>query len=172
DFFFAWGLEQGDNSLSDSFEMSMDQIPEKVSPTFRPTNGFPFFGDFIYSIYFTENGVIVLSRENERKVGLAYPPIGGITINYPRKVIAPYWADSDLSNSDIGEVYYSIYSSNIETVSDRDREMLSNGTDRVRTFQNKTLPSDQIISDFVANWMLVVTWDKVPQYPVDSNTDK
>ncbi|XP_071954227.1 uncharacterized protein [Antedon mediterranea] len=170
DFFFPWGTEQGDDSLNTLYELSSNDIPEKVSPTFKPTNGFPFHGDFIYSIYCTENGAIVLSQENAPKYGLANPPTDGLYRNYPFKVIAPFWADSDLSG-DIGEVYYNVYQNNMDTGGERDIEMLALASNRTRQFSSQ-LGILNLDDNWMGKWMLVVTWEKIPQYPVENNDGK
>ncbi|XP_071944792.1 mucin-like protein [Antedon mediterranea] len=46
-------------------------------------------------------------------------------------------------------------------------DMLRSASNRTRSFIN----DDSLLTDFEAKWLLLVTWDHVPQFPVESNID-
>lgn len=50
-FFFPFGDEVGDSRLRNNLDYSDTQFTEYISPTIRPSAGFPFWGEFFYGLY-------------------------------------------------------------------------------------------------------------------------
>ncbi|XP_033122638.1 uncharacterized protein LOC117121521, partial [Anneissia japonica] len=160
-----FGLEQGDNSLIQEVGSGRDVI----SPNIEPLTGFPFGSTFHYRIYFTDNGVVVLSRVNDDKFAFPHPIIGGFQPNTPEQIIAPFWADADMSLEDGGDVFYQVYDN--ENPSTATEEMLQTVTEQI---QNSPVSEENYFdkTQFQADWMLLITWHKLQQVPAINYTDK
>ncbi|XP_072046364.1 uncharacterized protein [Amphiura filiformis] len=157
-FFFSWGLSAGDSSLRVSFDNSDTQFTELISETIRPPRGYPFFGEYFYSIYFTENGLFLFIRENDDKYGFPYPYEAGFAADSGDRIVAPFWADIDLS-TDVGNVYFQVYDA--ATATSSQLAVLADASDRVRQTDTSL---DLLGITFEADWMLLVTWEKVPAF--------
>ncbi|XP_033114121.1 uncharacterized protein LOC117114557 [Anneissia japonica] len=173
-FFLPWGVEEGDMNLRDDNTI---QSTELISPTFTLLTGFPYFGDFFSSIYISENGIIILTNEIDERFAFPNPPVEGISSDSSIHIVSPFWSDIDLEDDTIGNVYYQVRQS-VTTGLDRVRrntnhdEVLAQASTRVMELMEQTDTSLPDSVTFEANWMLTVTWDSVPQYPVDNNRDK
>ncbi|XP_053316344.1 mucin-4-like [Spea bombifrons] len=128
--------------------------------------GFPFDSVFYNNLYFTDNGVIIFQRNS-------YDPI--YVLSYPYKtfqsndsvtppVIAPFWADVDLSG-DVGELYYQVYDFQ-RTVSDKAfKESLEKA---INTYFSSSLEQQ-----FSATWAVKITWDNVLPFSLyNANANK
>ncbi|KAJ8036588.1 Mucin-4 [Holothuria leucospilota] len=162
-FFFPFGDEVGDSRLRDNFDYSDTQFTEYISPTIRPSAGFPFWGEFFYGLYFTENGVLLFIRENEEKYGYPHPFQDGFNSGHNERIVAPFWADADLSTSQ-GEVYYQVYDGVGNNISSVKSALLAEASSRINSYDD-TLASLNVT--FNANWMLVVTWREIPAYKAE-----
>ena len=87
-----------------------------------------------------------------RPVAIHSPSLFPNTFNY---LVAPFWADIDITEPDGGEIYYQVHSRGSNSVSD---ELL----DEVSVFVSN---SQQTV--FNGSWMLVATWDQVKAYSGD-----
>lgn len=61
----------------------------------------------IFFLQFTENGLFALTPENEDKYGFPHPYEGGFSESSQDRIVAPFWADVDLT-ADIGNVCYQV----------------------------------------------------------------
>ena len=68
-------------------------------------------------------------------------------------IVAPFWSDVDTRLD--GSVFYQVYNDSLS-------EILQRASDDVKAFANTT---------FNAAWGLVVTWDRVPNYPSSAQDD-
>ncbi|PIK46326.1 putative fibrillin-1 [Apostichopus japonicus] len=116
---------------------------------------------FPYGDSFTENGVILFLRENEDKYGFPHPYEGGFTSAATDRIVAPFWADADMTQG-IGEVFYQVYDSNSTNFTSTKEAVLTEASTRIRDY-DLTLLSDSNVT-FEANWMLLVTWRNVSAY--------
>ena len=74
------------------------------------------------------------------------------TLNY---LVAPFWADIDISRDDGGEIYYQVHSRGNNSVSD---ELLHEVSAFISNNQQTV---------FNGSWMLVATWDQVKAFSGD-----
>ncbi|XP_033124327.1 uncharacterized protein LOC117122739 [Anneissia japonica] len=156
-----FGVENGDTSLRQEVGFGRDVI----SPNIEPLTGFPFGSTFYYNIYFTDNGVVVLSSVNAEKFSYPHPVIGGFQPSTSEQIIAPFWADADMSLEFGGDVFYQVYSK--ENPSAGTEEMLQTVTDQIR---NSPVSEENSFdkTEFQAEWMLLITWYRLPQVPAFS----
>ncbi|XP_077993986.1 uncharacterized protein LOC144447778 [Glandiceps talaboti] len=161
---FPFGQEIGDVDLRDTKEerRSLGML-DLVSPTFSPPRGFPFYDEFYYSLYFTDNGLIVFTKENGDKYPYPYPFPGGFDTNQDTPMIAVFWDDVDLGLADYGRVYYQVYDTT-EPLSTEGESIVQGVNKRIQTqYPNQDAP-DTKFSDFQANWVLKITWYRVPPF--------
>ncbi|XP_033124345.1 uncharacterized protein LOC117122747 [Anneissia japonica] len=156
-----FGVENGDTSLRQEVGSGRDVI----SPNIEPLTGFPFGSTFYYNIYFTDNGVVVLSSVNDEKFSYPHPVIGGFQSSTSEQIIAPFWADADMSLEFGGDVFYQVY--NKENPSAGTEEMLQTVTDQIRSSPVSEENSFDK-TEFQAEWMLLITWYRLPQVPAFS----
>ncbi|CAH2248026.1 serine-rich adhesin for platelets-like [Pelobates cultripes] len=125
-----------------------------ASPVINIPMGFPFEYIFYNNLYFTDNGVIIFQRKS-------YDPV--YVLSYPYKtfqsndassppVIAPFWADTDLSGG-IGELYYQVYNFQSSVSDSSFKESLENS---INSYFNSSLEKE-----FRAVWAVKITWDNV-----------
>uniref|UniRef100_A0A8C5N0K9 Uncharacterized protein n=1 Tax=Leptobrachium leishanense TaxID=445787 RepID=A0A8C5N0K9_9ANUR len=125
-----------------------------VSPIISIPMGFPFDSAFYNNLYFTDNGVIIFQRKT-------YDPI--YVLSHPYKtfqsndivsppVIAPFWADADMSGG-VGDLYYQVYYFQ-SSVSDK---VFKESVEKaINTYFNSSLEKQ-----FTALWAVKITWDNV-----------
>ncbi|XP_077996691.1 uncharacterized protein LOC144449999 [Glandiceps talaboti] len=155
-----FGTEVNDKQLRETSESNLQSARDLISPTFKPAVGFPFFGDFYYSLYFTDNGVIVLMNENDVKLAYAHPFKTGFTTSHQIPMIAVFWEDVDMTDTDIGEVFYQEY--DIDT---GDSEVFNEVNSKIADYASST--SDSQAQGFSATWILKVTWLEVAAFSVN-----
>ncbi|XP_071998608.1 uncharacterized protein [Engystomops pustulosus] len=124
-----------------------------TSPLIDIPTGFAFGSSFYYSLYFTDNGVIVFQKNS-------YDPF--YTMKYPYNfynydyftppMIAVFWADADLST--MGEIYYQTYDFQASL-----NQMEFKG--ELESEINKSFSS----LNFKALWAIKITWHQVLPYP-------
>ncbi|XP_078585797.1 uncharacterized protein LOC144867617 [Branchiostoma floridae x Branchiostoma japonicum] len=150
---FPYGEEQGDTSLPDTNQHKDISLQSLIEISV----GFPFFGEFYYSLYFSDNGLIVFpptAQSRARREPYPNPsPFSSdntVQAGFP-PMVAASWGDVDLT-TDVGKVWYQVYSDD-NSVGGATHAMLDMVTERM----------NQSFSDtFVPTWVLVVTWDSVP----------
>ncbi|XP_077993853.1 uncharacterized protein LOC144447650 [Glandiceps talaboti] len=155
-----YGAAAGDLNLRDADEIRSFGLFDLVSPTVRPPAGFPFWGEFYYSLYFTDNGLIVFTKENGDKYPYPYPYANGFTTSQTIPMIAIFWDDVDLSNVEYGNVYYRTYDTS-KSLTTAESDVVDEVNSRIRTQYPSTFNS------FSANWVLKITWDEVPAFSVE-----
>ncbi|XP_022099124.1 mucin-4-like isoform X5 [Acanthaster planci] len=145
-----FGVAVGDSLLSD-FADQPNFIPAEdlVSPTFRPLYFFPYCDDLYEFLYFTDNGVIILSNFRRLRytanAKYAYPNPSR-SFSGGTNIIAAFWEDVDASRFDSSHnVFYQVYDES------------SNGA-FLATVSN--IVSAQYGS-FSARWALAITWSNV-----------
>ncbi|XP_077993148.1 uncharacterized protein LOC144447116 [Glandiceps talaboti] len=151
---FSYGVENGDTRLRDQYD-SRHQWNDVISETLHPPAGFPFWGTFYYSIYFTDNGLFVFMYENDDKYAYPNPYPEGFTTNHDVAMAAIFWDDVDLNVHDAGEVYCQVYDNTKGELDPEKQEIIDSVNERIE---------DQYEPDFefVANWIAIVTWEYVP----------
>ncbi|PIK34385.1 putative mucin-22-like, partial [Apostichopus japonicus] len=112
---------------------------------------------------FTENGILLFIRENEEKYGYPHPFQDGFSSTHRERIVAPFWADVDLTTEQ-GEVFYQTYDNVNNNASQYTSALLAEASDRINTFDGSL---DSLNITFTANWMLVVTWRAVPAYKAE-----
>ncbi|XP_033642813.1 uncharacterized protein LOC117302931 isoform X2 [Asterias rubens] len=161
-----FGPDASDELLRDTFDQSsvdsnrrlVDQ--EMLSRTIRPETGFPFGGTFYPALYFMDNGLIIFMNENDLKLGYPNPFSDGFSDINTVPMVAPFWADTDLTTSQ-GEVYYKIYQ---PSTSATDDAILAEASGRVRDQYSE-------FSNFNASWMIVITWENMPSFIQQNETN-
>ncbi|XP_019632656.1 PREDICTED: uncharacterized protein LOC109476214 [Branchiostoma belcheri] len=150
---FPYGEKQGDVLLPDTDDRKDISLPSLIDISV----GFPFFGDFYYSLYFSDNGLIIFpptAQSRARREPYPNPSLfrrnQTVQAGFP-PMVAASWGDVDLT-TDVGKVWYQVYT---------DDNSGDNSTQTV--FDMVTTRMYQSFSDtFVPTWVLVVTWDSVP----------
>ncbi|XP_077993150.1 uncharacterized protein LOC144447118 [Glandiceps talaboti] len=151
---FSYGVENGDTRLRDQYD-SRHQWNDVISETIHPPAGFPFWGTFYYSIYFTDNGLFVFMYENDDKYAYPNPYPEGFTTNHDVAMAAIFWDDVDLNVPDAGEVYYQVYDNTKGELDPEKQEIIDSVNERIEDQYEPDL-------EFVANWIAIVTWEYVP----------
>ncbi|KAJ8038277.1 Mucin-4 [Holothuria leucospilota] len=166
DIFFPYGLSQGDDRLTRTAEMvdrKGNLYQDLVSPTIKPRTGFPMGDEFYYSLYIVDNGLIVFTKENERKFFYSYT-YDRFTGSEDILCVAPFWSDA-IINRNVGEVYYQEYQKSMSGTPPPTLAMLDDISGRINN------ESSLINKVFTATWALVVTWENVQALgTVTSNT--
>ncbi|XP_077993149.1 uncharacterized protein LOC144447117 [Glandiceps talaboti] len=151
---FSYGVENGDTRLRDQYD-SRHQWHDVISKTLHPPAGFPFWGTFYYSLYFTDNGLFVFTYETADKYAYPNPYPEGFTTKHGVAMAAIFWDDVDLNVKDAGEVYYQVYDNTKGELDPEKQEIIDSVNERIE---------DQYEPDFefIANWVTIVTWVDVP----------
>ncbi|XP_022108963.1 uncharacterized protein LOC110989125 [Acanthaster planci] len=147
-----FGAESGDSRLSQAKQENQQSKKDLISPTIYPPNFFPFCDDLYEKIYFTDDGVIILSN-NKNLNKYAFPGAKGSTFPSGLKMIAPFWVDirADLFSS-TKNVFWQVY----------DQYDLNTNQDNLNTIKAIALPNVDAEGDMkLAYWALVVTWSNV-----------
>nr|XP_033815553.1 mucin-4 isoform X2 [Geotrypetes seraphini] len=130
------------------------RVSDFTSPLIDIPIGFPFDTVFYYSLYFTDNGVVVFQR---------YSYDNMYTFSYPSRfqasmppMIAAFWADADLSTG-YGEMYYQVY----------DFQASPNSNQGFKSSLESAISTSftSLDTKFKALWAIKITWEKVPPYP-------
>ncbi|XP_077861715.1 mucin-4-like, partial [Saccoglossus kowalevskii] len=96
---FPYGDNNGDVRLTEVYDESYsDGKLDIVSQTITPPAGFPFWGNFYYSLYFTDNGLFTFINENSEKYTHPNPYEGGFTVNHTTPMVAIFWDDVDMTH--------------------------------------------------------------------------
>ncbi|XP_033098103.1 uncharacterized protein LOC117102007 [Anneissia japonica] len=159
--YFDYGAEYGDSRLRETFAINgatTKTIGEYLSPTFRPAAGFPYGSSFMTNVYITENGILILVDDDEEILSYPNPPTSGFQSGDTRNIIAPFWADGDLSTN-VGDVLYQEYTSDDPD----DESFLSEILTKLTSLYQDTLPTN-----FSPTWALKVTWSDIAQRPANS----
>ncbi|XP_038064096.1 uncharacterized protein LOC119734628 isoform X4 [Patiria miniata] len=145
-----YGSDVGDRRLSDEPQLLRLPKKDKISRTIYPPNFFPYCNGLYEKIYFTDNGVIVLSNE-QRLDKFAFPSSRGRFFRGTETMITPFWADvrGDAFTA-AKNVFWQIYD---KSDLDTNQEIM----DIIR--------ANVSASDFQANWALVITWSNVLARP-------
>ncbi|XP_038063643.1 uncharacterized protein LOC119734296 isoform X2 [Patiria miniata] len=153
-----FGPAIGDGLLSDVPQESFLPSKDLISPTIYPPDFFPFCDGLYQKLYFTDNGVIVLSNEQSLdKLGFPSAPSSVFTGN--KAMITPFWADvKGDAFSPTSNVFWQAYDQYEGNVN---QDMLDIISDTVSTR----------FSNFSANWALVVTWSNVRAISLSRETN-
>ncbi|XP_019632704.1 PREDICTED: uncharacterized protein LOC109476260 [Branchiostoma belcheri] len=150
---FPYGEEQGDSLLPDADNRKDISLPSLIEISI----GFPFFGQFYYSLYFSDNGLIIFpptTQSRARREPYPNPSVfrsnQTVQAGFP-PMVAVSWGDVDLT-TDVGKVWYQVYSDD-NSVDNATQIMFDMVEGRVTQYFSDT---------FVPTWVLVVTWDSVP----------
>ncbi|XP_070537209.1 mucin-4-like [Ptychodera flava] len=159
-----FGPQYGDADLRGTKEerRSLGML-DLVSPTINPPIGFPFWGEFYYSLYFTDNGVIVFIKENGDKYPFPYPYPNGFNTDQDIPMVAVFWDDVDLGLANFGEVYYKEYDTST-VLSDEDSAIVKDVNRRIRSQYPNVDEPDSNFASFQATWILKITWYQVPPF--------
>jgi fibulin 1/2 len=138
DHLYPYGSYYGNTSL----RRYLDGVSTPISIEI----GFPFFERVFSTAYVGTNGIISFGKPFYFWWPHFFPGYFWIR---RRSVVAPFWADVDIRKD--GMVWYKAYTDENDTVlkmASRDVQMSVNG-----------------FETFEARWVLVATWDRVPNYP-------
>jgi fibulin 1/2 len=138
---YSYGPSQRDLSLP-----RLDDFSH--GPITIPLSCFPFGVQRHYAVYVSTNGYISFDRAFASPYPTRFP--GFIHTS----LVAPFWSDVDIRKE--GNVFYNVY---LDTKS----SYIERATHEVRRFSRS--------GSFTARWVLVVTWDRVPNYPDGSGSD-
>ncbi|XP_038046067.1 uncharacterized protein LOC119720468 [Patiria miniata] len=142
-----FGEEIGDTLLS-SEPQGPHSVKDLISRTFYPPNFFPFGSKLYEKIYFTDNGVIVLSNDQNLDKR-AFPSPQGVTFPSNRMMIAPFWADVKANAfTATDNVFWQVHDQYDPNVNQNMLDVAS-------------LIVSANYSGFSANWALSITWRNV-----------
>ncbi|XP_038045830.1 uncharacterized protein LOC119720271 isoform X3 [Patiria miniata] len=145
---FTFGAEVGDFLLSNVPQQPQLSSKDLISPTISPPNFFPFCQELYEKLYFTDNGVIVLSNDrrlDKRAFSSATLPF----FTGDEAMITPFWADvKGDAFTPTSNVFWQVYDQYDENVN---QDKLDSISAAVSTK----------FGTFSANWALVVTWSNV-----------
>ncbi|XP_038046073.1 mucin-like protein [Patiria miniata] len=138
--------------IGDSLLLKEPQRPhlakDLISPTIYPPNFFPFGSKLYEKIYFTDNGVIVLSNDQSLDKR-AFPSPRGKTFLGDRTMIAPFWADVKANAfTATDNVFWQVHDQYDPNVNQNMLDVAS-------------LIVSAYYSGFSANWALSITWRNV-----------
>ncbi|XP_038046036.1 uncharacterized protein LOC119720445 [Patiria miniata] len=143
-----FGTASGDALLSDVPQKLFLSSKDLISPTIYPPDFFPICDGMYEKLYFTDNGVIVLSNEQSLDK-LAFPSAPSKAFTGNKAMITPFWADvKGDAFSPTSNVFWQVYNQYVENVNQDMLDIIS------ATVSTKS-------SNFSANWALVVTWSNV-----------
>ncbi|XP_066290899.1 mucin-like protein isoform X2 [Branchiostoma lanceolatum] len=153
---YPFGPSQGDFEYVDRTWYWSRCVYQYISP-----EGFPFFNRRHHRLYICDNGVIQFDRSYRNSWPTKF---GSAWYMRYRSMIAAFWAYSDPSSFSRFEeetlkshIYYQVYKEG-DGKSDTST-ILSRASEDARNTPNTNVPSD-----FQANWVLVVTWIRLPPY--------
>uniref|UniRef100_A0ABM0MQX4 Mucin-4-like n=1 Tax=Saccoglossus kowalevskii TaxID=10224 RepID=A0ABM0MQX4_SACKO len=159
---FPFGTAIEDKKLRQTYDKAVTDstadLYDLISPTIKPPVGFPFMGQFYYSLYFTDNGLIVFMNENDEKNAYAHPS-GIFNSSHQIPMVAAFWEDVDMSDANIGEVYYQEYS-----YDSSNHNLFVDVNKRIYNIYGDN-DSDGP-GNFNATWILKVTWFEVADFSV------
>ncbi|XP_022099546.1 sushi domain-containing protein 2-like [Acanthaster planci] len=135
DLFFPYGPDEGDVELPIEDDTGIEL---QISISY-----FPFFDQNHRSLYVNTNGVVSFLENVVQYTPDSFP------LGNNRRIIAPYWADVDVTNG--GHVWYR---------QTEDPTLLRRATDEVA----RVFAVDFRFNPFKAEWLLIVTWDRVAFY--------
>ncbi|XP_035679474.1 mucin-like protein [Branchiostoma floridae] len=156
DSLYPFGPSQRDFEYVDRTWYWSRCVYQYISP-----EGFPFFNRRHHRLYICDNGVIQFDRSYRNSWPTKF---GSAWYMRYRSMIAAFWAYSDPSSFSRFEeetlkshIYYQVYK---EGDGKNDTStILSRASEDARNTPNTNVPSD-----FQANWVLVVTWIRLPPY--------
>ncbi|XP_071942282.1 uncharacterized protein [Antedon mediterranea] len=158
-----YGTDAGDTTIRQPTARSVQStLNELTSPLFKPPSGFPYGSQFLSNVYITENGIFILVNDNDDIMTYPNPPLAGFESDDSRNIIAPFWADGDLS-AGIGDVYFQEYTSDDPADDSFLAEILVKLT---------SLYQDPLPTNFKPTWALKATWSDIPQRPADASVDR
>ncbi|XP_065916878.1 uncharacterized protein [Dysidea avara] len=137
--FYPFGFVNNDTAL---LALSFDAN----SPQITLSEDFYFYDDLVRTAYISDNGVVSFNNTFS-----LYTP-RSLPLNGTNKIIAPYWADVDITGT--GNIYYR------QTT---DSSLLARATSEIRA-------AFSMSQNFMAKHLLIVTWNAVGYYY--RNTDK
>ncbi|XP_022101029.1 uncharacterized protein LOC110984806 [Acanthaster planci] len=142
-----YGPDVGDARLSDESQPNHTGEKDLISQTIYPPHFFPFCRGLSDKIYFTDNGVILLSEEPKLDK-FSFPGAKSPSYSGTGKMITPLWADVN-SNAftDTSDVFWQVYRNDL-------------GVNQAMLDVISAVVSTRY-SDFRANWALVITWSNV-----------
>ncbi|XP_038046270.1 uncharacterized protein LOC119720607 [Patiria miniata] len=142
-----FGEEIGDSLLSRK-RQGPRSAKDLISPTIYPPNFFPFGSKLYEKLYFTDNGVIVLSNDQSLDKR-AFPSPRGKTFPGDRAMIAPFWADVRANAfTATDNVFWQVHDQYDPNVNQNMLDVVS-------------LIVSAYYSGFSANWALSITWRNV-----------
>ncbi|XP_022094265.1 uncharacterized protein LOC110981206 [Acanthaster planci] len=153
-----FGVEMGDSLLSDAFQENQQTSKDLISPTIFPPNFFPFCDELYESLYFTDNGVIVLSNDKSLEKW-AFPNIPGLQFPNGPPMIAPFWADVQAETfSPESNVFWQVYDQYDPNTNQYMLDTIKDIVSKVVDIRNNTN---------AVYWALAITWSNVQ--PVSSS---
>ncbi|XP_022101062.1 uncharacterized protein LOC110984828 [Acanthaster planci] len=152
---FPFGVTNGDSLLSGTSAQSL--ASDIVSNIIKPEYGFPLGYKYFFSgLYFTDNGQIIFTNRNDMLLAFPHPFPGGFNRSDSIAVVAPFWIDANPFAGD-AEVFYQIYTNTSGPV-------MQDALSRIKAVHTS-------FSSWTPDWMLVVTWYKLPSFIETINTN-
>ncbi|XP_074925064.1 mucin-4 [Chelonoidis abingdonii] len=121
------------------------------SRVFKPEIGFPFGKTLRDSLYFTDNGQIILPASDSDLFPSPNPPPGGFTGRENVPVVAVFWANADFSKG-VGSTFYQEF----VTLDSVKHPFVQDVETKIRRY---------LKTSYSAKWTLKITWEKAPAYP-------
>jgi hypothetical protein len=121
--------------------VQLPAVDDGVSESIGIPNGFKFGHSTQASVYVSTNGLFSFGRPFPYHEPLAFP-----AASYYDTLVAPFWADADISGVN-GQVFYSVH----------------NNSDVALNWVSTFISQQQEIM-FLGSWMLVAQWKDVPQH--------
>jgi fibulin 1/2 len=132
---YSYGVSQSDTSLPPLDDYSH-------GPITIPLKCFPFGRGRHRSVYISTNGLISFDGPYHSPSPRLFPGFTYIS------VVAPFWSDVDIRRN--GSVFYNVYTN-------MNSSYMQRATNDVRELSQD--------DSYVSEWVLVVTWYQVPNYP-------
>ncbi|XP_038046672.1 mucin-like protein [Patiria miniata] len=157
-----FGLEVGDSLLSQAMQEKQQSKKDLISPTIYPPNFFPFCDELFEKIYFTDNGVIVLSNDKSLDK-FAFPGTKSSAFPNGPRMITPFWADVKADGfSNKKNVFWQVYD---QYDPNTNQDML----DIIKAIVSTAMGAQNYTA--AAYWALVVTWSNVQPVSIAADTN-
>ncbi|XP_071951618.1 sushi domain-containing protein 2-like [Antedon mediterranea] len=115
---------------------------------------FPYFDSNHRSLFVNDNGILSFLKLVKLYEADSFP------LDDNRRLIAPYWADVDISRVNEGHVYFREVTN--------DQELFDRATSEVLRLFGGELG----LKRFTTKWLFIATWEKVPFYVVSGQANR
>ncbi|XP_033643557.1 uncharacterized protein LOC117303459 isoform X5 [Asterias rubens] len=155
--FVPFGSFYGDRLLSNAVQQRQEALTDLRSEIFYPPNYFPYADDIFEKIYFTEDGVIIFSNEQNLQKR-SFPTPGQLVFSdyEDANILAPYWADVD---SAVFNIDNNVFYQDLDAAAPGFNKAAELSTISAMVSEHPELSTQYPY--FSATWALVITWVNV-----------